>query len=154
MTNILACNHSELVTAVATVAPGEIPDPCTPTHPISMLEVCTSEDSIVKLDLCSAIVGNYSRIDGCPAEPAFSFTRDYDCDPHKPVGDNAGFNEWHDANCKLPGAETNVTGWECARNTSVQFWCMRGARHTPSLNPRWSDDVLTWLLAQPWVDAE
>lgn len=49
MTNILACEHSELVTAVATVAPGEIPDPCTPSHPISMLEVCTSEDNIVKL---------------------------------------------------------------------------------------------------------
>jgi hypothetical protein len=49
MTNILACDHSELVTAVATVAPGEIPDPCTPSHPISMLEVCTSEDNIVKL---------------------------------------------------------------------------------------------------------
>ncbi len=49
MTNILACNHSELITAVATVAPGEIPDPCTPSRPISMLEVCLSEDNIVHM---------------------------------------------------------------------------------------------------------
>lgn len=104
-------------------------------------------------DLCSAVVGNYSAVNCCPAKPAFTSTRDYDCDPAKPVGDNTGFNEWHDANCHLPGKETKVTGWDCEQGTSVQFWWMRGARHTPSLNPRWSDDVLTWLLAQPWVDA-
>ena len=76
MTQILACQHAELFAAVASVTPGEIPDPCVPSHPVSVLEVCASEDPIVKIDLCSNIIGNWTRNDGCnQKKPTFKVDR-------------------------------------------------------------------------------
>lgn len=50
----------------------------------------------------------------------------------------------------LAGAETSILSYpRCAGTTTVQLWTIRGGGHIPDLNPRFTTEVIDFLLAHP-----
>jgi polyhydroxybutyrate depolymerase len=138
----VACDHADLVTAVVSIAGEQALDPaaCTPTRPVSVLQVQGDADETVAYD------GGTIAPDGTypGAQATAEAWRSLDaCSPE--AGDGTPL----DLEMTLDGAETSVRTWTgCREGTEVGLWTIAGAKHVPT----WSADgpaaIVGWLLAQ------
>lgn len=139
MTYRLACELSERITAVASLAGSDYGNDtdCVPTRPVSVLQVHGTADTTVAYDGGSvglaafpsapAVVERWAARAGCGApsdRPAMDLER------------------------TLDGAETEVRAWtECSSGREMQLWTITGGSHVPNVQRTFTSDLVGWLLA-------
>ena len=141
----MACDHADLIAAIAPLAGVTWLDPaqCNPSEPVSVLHMHGTSDATVLYD------------GGC-------FSEDGLCYP----GAVDTLNMWADFNgCQggsvrsgnfnydrlRPGPETsartNLDG--CPDGGALEFWKLKGSGHVPLFTDPWNDAVIDFLLANP-----
>ncbi len=138
----MACDHADLVAAVAGLAGGLLTDGmgCTPSEPVHHLHVHGTADQVVPFaggpftttSIASAdeAVAFWAEQASCAATPTTAETLDL-------VG-------------SLPDAETQVLRHEgCASGGSAELWRIEGGSHIPSFAQDWPERLLDFLEAHP-----
>jgi len=120
MTNRLACELSDKITAIATVAPAAIPSDCNPVEPVHVIDIHGTGDK------CNPFYGR---------EPSFSFCSNVDYTRMTP---EQVINKWR----KINGcSDESVNGYEnenakciiynkCDGGAEVEFCKVEGMGHT------------------------
>lgn len=119
MANRLACDLAEKIAAVATVAPGAVPQPCQPSRPISVMDIHGTADTCNPFDggppanpICRK--SPYSRM--TPAQVLAAWRKTNRCSERSAPGYARG-----GASC--------VRYTECAEKTEVEFCKVENMGH-------------------------
>jgi polyhydroxybutyrate depolymerase len=148
----VACDHSDTVAAIVSVAGAMYDDArkCSAAHPVSVLQVHGSGDSLVpyqggmingiKVPSARTTVRDWATFDGCALSPAGAVGHDVATDANTPSGSSP-----------LPGAETRVLTFHqnCKAGSEVQLWTVEGAGHVPALAAQFAHDLVDFLLSHP-----
>lgn len=145
----MACDHADVVAAVVSIA-GAMwlePSKCTPTSPVSVLEVHGTADTEILYDGgtigpvdggvqpataypgATTTVGDWATFDGCSTPP----------DTSQPSIDIDG----------NPGTQTNVTRYAagCATPSEVDLWTIENEGHVPGFNSSFAPMAFDFLLS-------
>jgi polyhydroxybutyrate depolymerase len=138
----MACEGSARIAAIASVAGMDYleDDACTPTNPVSVLQIHGTSDDTVPYDgwdepdfhipSARASVERWAGRAGCDlADVSDDGEADYVS--------------------TLAGAETTKEGWRagCVEGRDAALWTMAGAEHVPEFSPNLGADLLGWLLS-------
>ncbi|MFO0600875.1 MAG: PHB depolymerase family esterase [Myxococcaceae bacterium] len=146
MAHRLACERSDLIAAVMSLAGAVWADPtkCAPSSKISVLQVHGTLDGTIAYNGGAAVTGappfpgaettvrTWATKNGCTGTTLDAIGGDLDL-----VFD-------------LPLSETNrlqFTG--CPSGAAAELWKINGGSHIPNFNNSWADTVYTWLSAHP-----
>jgi polyhydroxybutyrate depolymerase len=139
MAHRMACEHSDQITAVVSLA-GMLADDtakCTPQRPVSVLQIHGTDDETIAYDggmnggspypSVATTLATWRRIDGC--------------------GDRARTGTPIDLEAALPGAETTVTTYSagCRDATRVELWAIKGGHHVPAFTASFAPAVIDFL---------
>jgi polyhydroxybutyrate depolymerase len=143
MSHRMACDHADQITAIASLAGVVWADParCTPSRPVSVLQIHGTADGQVSFDGGSftsdrtypgaeQTVATWRTLNGC-TEVADTSAPPRDLD---------------DA---VDGAETTVIAYRdgCADGSRVELWRMAGSGHVPWLTDAFAPAVIDFLFA-------
>jgi polyhydroxybutyrate depolymerase len=148
----IACDHSETVAAIVSVAGAMYDEPrkCRATHPVSVLQVHGSSDNVVPypggaingvpMPSARTTVRDWATLDGC----ALSATRAGPLDIATGADTSPG-------STPLPGAETVVMTFHrnCTAGSEVQLWTVNGVGHAPAFAAGFARHLVDFLLAHP-----
>lgn len=138
----MACEHADKITAIVSLAGAMNDDPtqCTPSRPVSVLEIHGTSDETIGYDgganagnsfpSVTTTLSDWRGYDGCADKADTS---------SKPL----------DLVTDLPGAETTVTAYRCAKGSTVELWSVKDGKHVPSLSENFAPAVIDFLYAQP-----
>jgi polyhydroxybutyrate depolymerase len=140
----MACDHSDQIAAVASLAGATFSDvaKCAAASPVSILQIHGTADATVSYDGgqigthaypgAKATVTSWATIDGCGA------TADTSAPPL-------------DLDTKLAGSETTVMKYAsgCKPGGHAELWTIQGGSHIPSLTSAFTPAVLDFLYAHP-----
>lgn len=139
MAYALACESSELVAGIATLAAATWKDPlaCAPAAPVHVLHIHGTADAFAPFAGTEAwpgaleTVGLWLDLDGCAESPVA--LRSFDSD------------------LLVPGPETQVTSWTaaCDPGGSVELWSLVGSGHQIAPTVTWVERVMAWFAAHP-----
>ena len=146
----MACERSELVAAIVSLAGATYADPadCKPREPVSVAQVHGTVDEVIHFSGgvpltdgtgpypgAEATAATWAKYDGCGAEPStLSAKVDVDAD----LADGAD------------PAETSVQEWSgCEAGATVQLWTTPNGGHVPALTPAFADAVVRFLVEHP-----
>ena len=146
----MACERSELVAAIVSLAGATYADPadCKPREPVSVAQVHGTVDEVIHFSGgvpltdgtgpypgAEATAATWAKYDGCGAEPStLSAKVDVDAD----LADGAD------------PAETSVQEWSgCEAGATVQLWTIPNGGHVPALTPAFADAVVRFLVEHP-----
>jgi len=140
MSHRLACERSDLIAAVASLAGSTFLDPakCNATHPVSVLQIHgTKDDSVLYEGETINGVGYPSAV-----ETTAIWASKNGCDAlaiqDAPI----------DIDALLEGTETLVTRHDhCEPGGSAELWTMQDASHIPGLGPNFAPALVDWLFA-------
>jgi polyhydroxybutyrate depolymerase len=138
----MACDHAELIAAVAALNGAMWSDPsnCRPSQPVSVLSIRGTADTVIRNEGGSiaghtypsteATINDWVALDGCSSPSTLNDT---------PV----------DMDSDVAGAETFITTYSgCRQNSSVQSWTLHDGQHVPHVTEHFVPAVLDFLLAQ------
>ena len=138
----MACDHADLIAAVASLAGATWLDPadCQPSEPVHVLQIHGTSDTTIFYNggcLASCYPGALETVelwadsDGCSLTPA----------PGLPLDLVPG----------LRGAETEVLRYEmgCLPGGSAELWSIQGGGHSPAFSGTFAQTVVDFLLAHP-----
>jgi polyhydroxybutyrate depolymerase len=140
----MACDHADKITAIVSLAGAMNADPaqCTPSRPVSILEIHGTGDETIGYD------GGANAGNGFPSvATTLNDWRGYDG-----CNDKADTSSPHkDLVTDLPGAETTVTEYRegCRDGSTVELWSIKDGAHVPALSENFAPDVVDFLYAQP-----
>ncbi|MFK7920253.1 MAG: PHB depolymerase family esterase [Ilumatobacter sp.] len=139
----MACDHADTIAGIASLAGASFADiaDCTPSEPVSVLQVHGTDDetiaftggAIIGSEYPSAAetVGYWSDYNGCDATP--TSTADV-----------------LDLDSGIDGAESDIDAFAgCSQGTEVNLWTIDGGRHVPPVTEEFSAGVIDFLLAHP-----
>jgi polyhydroxybutyrate depolymerase len=139
----MACEHAEVVAAIASIAGATFADPeaCDPTEPVSVLAIHGIADDTIAYEgddiagrtypSAAETVATWAGYDGCEATPV---------DAPDPA-ERAIVRD-------LPPA--SVTQYDgCDAGTSVELWSQPEGVHIPAWGDGFIEQVLDWLEAHP-----
>jgi polyhydroxybutyrate depolymerase len=143
MAHRMACEHSDQITAVVSLAGMLTNDTakCTPARPVSVLQIHGTDDETIAYNggmngrnpypSVATTLATWRRIDGC--------------------GDEARRGAPIDLESALPGAETTVTTYSagCRDATRVELWAIKGGRHVPAFTANFAPAVVDFLYGTP-----
>jgi polyhydroxybutyrate depolymerase len=145
MAHRMACEASDVITAIASLAGSTYLDPadCTPEQPVSMLQIHGTADDIILYDGVAEPVGIVAS--GYPSAPETTrrSAETAGCDLDAAV---AGADL--DLDDSLDGAETSVLEYRagCERGIDAALWTIEGGLHLPIVNRvAFSTAVIEWL---------
>jgi len=137
----VACEHSELVAAVASLAgmPHQDRSLCQPEHPVSVLHIHGTADDVIpyqgadnwrEFPSAEETVARWRDLNGC-GEPADTSAAPLDLDS------------------EVPGAETTVVAYRdgCRDGSQVALWTIQDGDHVPGLTPAFAPAVVDFLYA-------
>lgn len=134
----MACELSERITAIASLAGGDfIADTdCVPTRAVSVLQVHGTNDETVPY---AGMAGGYPSA----RDAVLRWAGRAGCDPTMSTPGTA-----LDLVTSLPGAETTVEQWTmgCDPGLDAELWTITDGSHIPSFNDNWPPAVADWLL--------
>lgn len=147
----MACDHADRIAAIVSLAGATIADPrrCTPSTAVSVLEVHGTADDLIaytggsirghQFPAATVTVKDWARLDRCATDPI-----------RQPALDLIEQPDVRSSAPPLSGAETSVLAYpRCAATTTVELWTIRGGGHIPGLTPRFTAEVIDFLLAHP-----
>lgn len=147
MSQILACQESEVFSGIVGLSPNWIPAKCWTTTAKKVLLVSGTRDQFLPTCVAEDNMQRWAGYLGCSAEPTATYRKDYDCEEDAPDDFDSHYDKYKDKNCGLPGEETVVKEWRsCTSGAKMQLWLMEGATHSPALSSKFSDDALNFLL--------
>ena len=139
----MACDHAELVAAIASFAGATYDNPasCSPSEPVHVLQIHGTLDGTIEyaggsinLPFPGAVesVETWAQYDGCSTN-----------------ADTSAPNL--DLNPSLAGAETTVARYTdgCQPGGSSELWTMVDGVHVPALDPDYARLVVEYLYAHP-----
>lgn len=132
----MACDHADLVTHAVSLA-GAMPaegTACSPSAPVSVLQVHGTADSTIRYDGGSNGPYPYpSALDSAEAWARFD-----GCATHAQET-----SDGLDLDSEQPGADTSITAFsECDDGARVELWSIDGAGHVPALGDDFPDALL------------
>lgn len=138
----LACERADLFAAVVSLAGATVDDPaaCTPSEPVSVVQVHGTNDDVIRYDggdilgatypSAAASAERWAEIDGCTAVTVPGTALDLDTE--------------------LAGAETTVARHpQCTEGTGVELWTITDGSHLPTLGPGFAAAVFDFFEAHP-----
>ena len=146
----MACERSDLVAAIVSLAGATFADPadCKPREPVSVAQVHGTVDEVIHFNggvPLTDVTGPYpgaettaatwANYDGCGAEPSVL---------------SAKIDVVADGSDGADPAETSVQEWSgCEAGATVQLWTIPNGSHTPALTPAFADAVIRFLVEHP-----
>jgi polyhydroxybutyrate depolymerase len=137
----MACEHSEQITAIATLAGAMFADvaKCKDTQPVGVLHIHSDVDTenyyeggTILAPYAGAVttVNDWVTFDGCGSAPDTTAA---------PL----------DLDQNVTGAETTVTRFAsgCKPGGGAELWTMHGSTHVPTFTPAFAPGVIDFLLA-------
>jgi polyhydroxybutyrate depolymerase len=147
----MACDHADAIAAIVSLAGAMTADlrTCTPSTHVSVLEVHGTADDLIpyrggsirghEFPAATVTVEDWARLDRCAARPR----------PRAAL-DVIGQPDIRFSAPPIAGADTSVLAYpRCAATTTVELWTIRGGGHIPGLTPRFTTEVIDFLLAHP-----
>jgi polyhydroxybutyrate depolymerase len=139
----MGCEHAAEITAIVSLAGAATNDParCTPSRPVSVLEIHGTADSTIRYDgganagqpypPVAATLAQWRQHDGCADQADTS-------------------NPPMDLESALPGPETTVTTYSagCRNGTRVELWSIKDGGHVPAITATFAPAVIDFLLAR------
>ena len=139
----MACDHSDIVAAIVSLAGATFLDPtdCSPTEPVHILQIHGTVDTTIFYGggcLVNCYPGAVQTVETWAAYDGCAIVGD---DSAKPIDIDAG----------VPGNETVITTYDtdCAPGGSAQLWTIVGGSHIPNLVNDFSRQVVEFLYAHP-----
>ena len=144
MSHRLACDRASTVAAIFSLAGAQWFDlsHCSPSEPVSVVELHGTDDPTIVYDGGSTEEGPYPS---APTTVADWVTKNGCTGQVSPTGQTL------DIDVQLPGSETQVLAAQgCPSGIDVQLWSIAGGVHIPTLNqPGFGDLVWGFLSAHP-----
>ena len=147
MANQLACEHADLIAAIAGLA-GSVPNdvPCEPTEPVHVLAIHGTNDAIIPFE--AGCTPPFLPTVCFPSAPdnAAAWAARHGCDPDPDLSCPP-----LDLDANINGAETTVTKFEagCQPGGSSHLWAIEGGSHFPVLSESFQQEVVDFLLDHP-----
>jgi len=139
----MACDHSDIVAAIVSIAGATFLDPtdCSPTEPVHVLQIHGTADTTIFYNggcTVSCYPGAVESVETWAAYDGCLIMAD---DSAKPIDIDAG----------IPGNETLITKYntDCQPGGSAELWTVVGGSHTPNIVSDFSRLVAEFLLAHP-----
>ena len=139
----MACDHSDIVAAIASLAGATFLNPtdCTPTEPVHVLQIHgTADETIFYGGGCtvSCYPGAVQTVETWAAYDGCEIVAD---DSAKPI----------DLEATIPGNETLITRYNtnCDDGGSAELWTIVGGTHIPNIVHDFSFMVAEFLIAHP-----
>lgn len=140
----MACDHADQISAIVSLAGAmwEDPSKCTPSAPVSILEIHGTADTVIAYDggtigvnafpAAPTTVSDWVTFDGCSSTPDLTAP---------PL----------DLDSTLPGDETTVTkyGAGCMPGGHAELWTIAGGSHVPTLSAVFTPDLIQFLYDHP-----
>ena len=136
MSYTFACKTNKVAAIVAIAGAMDVNPECTPSAPVSLLDIHGTADKTIKINggvmnanpytSATETVKTVARVNKC-SNPTTS-TRDFE-----PT---------------IKGAETTVFKYSCDTDTHLQFWKIAKGSHSPKLPSDFAQEVVTFLLQQ------
>jgi polyhydroxybutyrate depolymerase len=136
MSYTFACKTNRVAAIVAIAGAMDVDPECTPSTPVSLLDIHGTADKTIKANggfmngfpytSAATTVKTIARVNKC-SNPTTS-TRDFE-----PT---------------IKGAETTVFNYSCDTDTHLQFWKIAKGSHSPKLPSDFAQEVVTFLLQQ------
>ena len=143
MSHRMACDRSDLVAGIASLAGATWSDPskCTAEKPVAMLQIHGTADDTVLYDGESIMGVSYP---GAVATTE-SWAQKNGCALTSSPG------EALDIDATIEGAETSVAKYttDCKPGGAAELWTIDGGTHVPGLGENFAPKVVEWLLAHP-----
>jgi polyhydroxybutyrate depolymerase len=139
----MACEASELITAIVSIAGSTFEDPadCKPaTVPVSVLAVHgTADDNIEYEGGTSSSGGNFPGA----VETVERFASRAGCDSNSPTDEGTA-----DLVSNIEGAETDMVAYStgCEEGIDAGLWTINGGGHIPMFTADFADMTTDWLL--------
>ncbi|EYF00365.1 alpha/beta hydrolase family esterase [Chondromyces apiculatus] len=139
----MACDHADLIAAVASLAGAMTSDPaaCSPSEPVAVLQIHGTADDTIAYDGGTipgaatypgalATVQAWAEFDGCSATSTAGPTLDLEA--------------------SLTGAETSTQSFgDCDPGGYAELWTIEGGSHSPGFNASFGAEMIDFLLAHP-----
>ncbi len=139
----MACDHADVVAAIASLAGATFfePSDCTPSEPVHVLQIHGTADGVINYNGGNLLGNEYPGAVG-------SVERWAAYDECEIVGE-AG--PPRDLDRGLSGEETDVTRYvtDCLPGGSGELWSIAGGAHSPNLSDTFGRQVIEHLLAHP-----
>ncbi|CAB4817008.1 unannotated protein [freshwater metagenome] len=143
MAHRMACNQSERIAAIVSLAGATFSNPksCQPTSPVSVLEIHGSNDQLITYT-GGYLFGNaypsarktidlWGKRNMCRKKPSRVLPR-------------------LDLDRKLSGAETTVLRYKgCKSGTTAELWSITKGKHTPEPSAKFAESIVGFLLSHP-----
>jgi polyhydroxybutyrate depolymerase len=143
MSHRMACDRSDLVAAIGSLAGATWLDPskCAPTEPVAALQIHGTVDDTVSyvgetingVGYPSAVgtVQTWAELDGCALSPEAGAAMDLEA--------------------TIPGEETSVSRYAtgCKPGGAAELWTITGGGHLPGLGAEFAPRLVDWLFAHP-----
>ena len=139
----MACDHSDKIAAIASIAGATWSDPkrCAPKHAVSILEIHGTGDQTIKYDggsigsatypSATTTVSTWAGYNGCRSTP--------DPSPPPPLA----------IEDKLPPATVTSYSRGCRNGATVELWTQPQGVHIPPFLPTFPESVVNFLLSHP-----
>ena len=139
----MACEHSDEIAAIASIAGATWSDPkrCAPTQAVSILQIHGTGDQTIKYDGGSigsatypgatTTVSTWAKYNGCRSTP--------DPSPPPPIA----------IEDKLPPATVTSYSRGCRDGATVELWTQPDGVHIPPFLPTFPESVVSFLLSHP-----
>jgi polyhydroxybutyrate depolymerase len=142
MANRLACERSQRIAAIVSLAGAVNPDACQPVQPVSVLTVHGSADLLIQYEGSTlGLLGPYASADATLA----AWAKADGCKGARKPGTALHLT------CDSAAAETAVSSYSgCSAGIAVEHWKLESVGHIPNFAlPAWPDAVLGFLWAHP-----
>ena len=141
----MACDHADLVAAIASLAGATYLDPadCTPVAPVHTLQIHGTVDTVIPYN------GGCVPFGGCHPGAVQTTETWAAYDGCALVGEPQP--DPLDLDAIMPGDETQVIRYAdgCAPGGSAELWTINGGAHSPNLSADFNNLVIEFLLAHP-----
>lgn len=139
----MACEHADTIAGIASLAGATFADPadCSPTEPVSVLQIHGTNDDVISYN-GGALLGNtypsaqetvafWATHNGCGATPSIA-------------------PDVLDLDRSIDGAESDTQAFGgCEQGAQVELWTIDAGSHGPALTEEFSAEVVDFLLAHP-----
>lgn len=137
----MGCDHSDLVSSIASLAGATFADrsDCTPSEPVHALQIHGTADDTIDYDgNCILFVGCYPGA----SESVLTWADYNGCGQETTTG------ELLDLVGGLPGAETSrrIHQAGCEERGVAELWRIEGGSHGPGFNGNFARELVDWLL--------
>jgi len=140
----MACQHADTIAAIASLAGATFADPadCTPSEPVSVLQVHGTDDRVISYGGGSFRGGG---IHPGARQTADRWAASNGCAPTPTINAEA-----LDFDGGIDGTDTDVEVFtECEQGSAIELWTIGGGSHIPDVTREFSAGVVDFLLAHP-----